>query len=141
MATVGSLIREAFRTRIIAATGLPDGSVLRSPRFHLDLEALPLISIYTHSDKPEEADQISSRRHGRVYTVAVEINVASRVEEDSTDDLAVAVRNAILSDSTLGGLCTYVVWASQEWGSKENAVAASASLLLFSCHYFWTPGA
>ena len=141
-ATIGSQIRAYFRSQISTATGLPLESILKSPRFHLDGANFPLISVYTHSDKSEDPNQISNRRHGRFYTVAVEINVEGRVEEDSTDDLAVAVRNAILSgDGTLGGLCKYVVWTSQDWGAKENNVATSATLLLFACHYIWTPGA
>jgi len=141
MATIGSQIRSYFHTAIMAATGLPESSVLKSPRFHLDGDNLPLISIYTHSDKPLVVDQISDRRHSRIYTVAVEINVGGRVEEDTTDALAVQVRQAILADGTLGRLVNFTVWASQEWGAKENASAESATLLLFSCHYIWTPGA
>ena len=141
MPTIGSQIRNYFHTAIMSATGLPETSVLKSPRFHLDGDNLPLISVYSHGDKPLEADQISDRRHSRVYTVAVEINAAGRVEEDTTDALAIQVRQAILSDGTLGRLVNFTVWSSQEWGAKDNATAESATLLLFSCHYLWTPGA
>ena len=35
MATIGSQIRSYFHTAIMAATGLPESSVLKSPRFHI----------------------------------------------------------------------------------------------------------
>ena len=137
MATIGSQIRAYFHAQIVAATGLASAKVLKSPRFTVDAKDLPLIAVYSHSDKPEDADQISSRTHGRIYTVAVEMDVQGRIEEDATDALAVQIRKAILSDGTLGGICTYTTWSSQEWGSKETAIAESASVMLFSCHYMW----
>ena len=141
MATLGSKIRAYFHSALVTATGLPDSKVLKSPRFHVEAVDLPIVSVYTHSDKPVDADAVSDRPHDRIYTVAVEINVAAREEEDATDALSIAVRSAILTDGTLGGLCSYTTWASQEWGSKENELAESATLLLFSCHYLWRPGA
>ena len=139
MATRAFLIRESFHAKIVAATDLADTKVLRSPRFQVDAADLPVVAVYAHGDRPVDPEAISDRRHDRVYTVAVEINAVGRIEEDATDVLATAVRKAILADGTLGGLCSYITWASQEWGSKETQVAESATLLLFSCHYMWSP--
>ena len=139
MTTIGSKIRSYFHTTIATATGLPAISILKSPRFQVGSADLPVVAIYTHSDRAEDPNQISDRRHSRVYTVAVEVAVEGRIEEDSTDALAALIRKAILTDGTLGSICTYTTWVSQEWGAKETQVAESATMMLFSCHYMWSP--
>jgi hypothetical protein len=141
MSTLGAAVRAYFHARIVATTGLPDASVLTSPRWHTDAANLPVAAVYSLSDAPVDPSQVSDRPHDRILVLAVELDVAGRGEEDATDALATQVRQAILTDGTLGGLpgVHFTVWAKQEWGAKETRIPESATRLLFAVHYTWRP--
>jgi len=139
MSTLQKQIRDQVVTLLTAATGLPAGSIYRSPRRDIPADTLPAILIYSHGDRPVNADEDHQDTHERTYTLRVEIRVQGRVEEDATDDLAVQVRRAILADDTLGQLTIRGLWESQQWDGVENDLPESGTALDFTFHYFWSP--
>jgi len=139
MTTLQKQIRNQVFDLVLAQAGLPAESLYRSPRRDIPAVDLPAILIYSHGDRPVNADDDHQQIHERVYTLRIEIRVAARVEEDATDDLAVKVRRAILTDDSLGQLVNRTQWEQQQWDGVENDIPESGTALDFAFHYFWSP--
>lgn len=141
MSTIQKQIRDAFVSLITAQ--VPGVNVFRAPRRDLGEADLPAICIFSHTDRPESEDDDHQQSHPRVYTLRVEIIVAGRVEEDVTDDLAVSVRKAVLSDDSLAGgglaLTRRITWSQQTWSGAEGDPAEALTGLEFNCFYLWRP--
>lgn len=139
MSTIQKRIRDQVVTLLTAASGLPAESIYRAPRRDVPVESLPALLIYSHGDRPVSQEDDHQGVHERIYTLRVEIRVAARVEEDATDDLAVSVRRALLTDDSLGKLANRAIWESQQWDGVENETPESGTALDFSFYYFWSP--
>jgi hypothetical protein len=136
MSTLQKQIRTYVGAQILATTGL---TVLSSPRVEIPVENLPAIAVFSHSDKAVDAAADSSRKHQRIYTLAVDLTAMGRGEEDITEPTAILIRKAILADGSLGGLVNYTTWADQQWAGTETDKPMAGTVLLFSFHYFWSP--
>jgi len=132
-------IRDAIRPLVVAAAGIPDTSYFAAPRKDLADALMPLVAVYSTGDVPADPSDDHSRTHQRIYTLQVEIRCSGREEEDTTDELAIAIRRAILSDDTLGGLALRTTWVNQGWDGQDGDPPYSATGLQFSFHYFWSP--
>lgn len=138
MSTVQKLLRNALVSRI--QTALPAVTIFRAPRRELADTELPAVCIFGQHDRPQNADEDDhSKAHARVYTVRVEIRAKGLVEDDTTDVLAVAVRGAVLTEDTLGGLCDRTTWGEQLWDGDEGDPPLSGTALEFNHFYLWRP--
>jgi len=129
-------IRNAVVTLLEAIPGV---HVFRSPRFEIAEAELPALAVFSHGDRPEDQDDDHQKSHRRTYTLRVEIRAKGRPEEDATDDLAVAVRKAILADDSLGGLVHRITWAEQAWDGDEGEFPLAGTYLDFNVFYLWRP--
>lgn len=136
MSTLQKQIRTAIAANIQAGTGL---APLMSPRCDVATLDLPAVCIFSHGDKPQDEEEDHQKAHHRIYTVAVDVSAEGRPEEDATDDLAVKVRQAVLSDDSLGGLVDRVIWADQIWAGVEGETPMAGTVLTFNCFYLWRP--
>ena len=137
MSSIQFQIRAAVRPALQAATGLEP---LNSPRQNLATKQLPALILFSHGDKPLDANEDHSRQHPRVYTLRVEIRVQDRPEDDATDDLAVLVRTTILQGGTFGvPAVREVFWLDQQWAGAEGDVPLVGTALDFNFVYLWSP--
>lgn len=140
MTTTQRKIRDAFATKIQAA--LPAVFFFRAPRRNLSEKELPAVCLFSHGDRPASEDDDHQQPHERVYTLRVEIRAITLPEEDGTDPLAIAVRQAILADDSLG-LTTVgvhrVTWAEQAWDGDDGDPQLGGTYLDFNCYYTWRP--
>jgi len=138
MSTTQKLLRDAVVASVQAA--LPGVSIFRAPRRELAESDLPAVCIFGQHDRAQNADEDDhTKAHQRVYTLRVEIRAKGLVEDDTTDSLAVAVRRAVLTEDTLGGLCDRTVWSEQVWDGDEGDPPLSGTALDFSHFYLWRP--
>lgn len=138
--TLQAQIRAAARALLMAKTGFPEESIFRAPRRNLSPEELPALCIYSHGDRPVNPDDDATRPHERVYILRVEVRVSDRPEDDATDDLASQVRQAILTDDSLGlPDVRRIVWADQQWDGAEDEKPLAGTALDFNVHYLWRP--
>ena len=138
MSTTQKLLRDAVVSAVQAA--LPGVSIFRAPRRELAGTELPAVCIFGQHDRPQNADEDDhAKAHPRAYTTRVEIRAKGLVEDDATDDLAVVVRRAVLSDDTLGGLCYRTTWSEQLWDGDDGDPPLSGTALEFSHFYLWRP--
>lgn len=129
-------IRNAVVTLL---TAIPGVTVHRSPRYEIAEKELPALAVFSHGDRPEDQDDDHQKSHRRVYTLRVEVQANGRPEEDATDDLAVAVRKAILADDSLGQLVHRITWAEQAWDGDEGEFPLAGTYLDFNVFYLWRP--
>ena len=138
MSTVQRQIRDAFEARIKAA--LPAVNFFRCPHRELAEGELPAVCLFGLTDRPEHGDEDDHQQaHERVYTVRVEIQVPERGDDDATDDLAVAVRSAVLADDSLDRLVSRITWSEQAWDGSEGEFSIAGTLLNFNVFYLWRP--
>lgn len=138
MSTVQKLLRNAVVSAV--STAIPTAFVFRAPRREIAEGELPAVCIFGQHDRPAGAEEEDhARAHSRVYTVRVEIRAKGLVEDDTTDDLAVSVRRAILADDTLGGLCYRTTWGEQLWDGDEGDPPLAGTALEFNHFYLWRP--
>ena len=137
MSTQQRVIRDAIFTRL--AVQLPGVILMRSPRRMVDDAEIPCVCVFSHGDRPANADDDHAQSHERIYTVRVEAIAAGRPEEDATDALAIAVRKAILTDDSLGGSAWRITWAGQVWSGDEGDPVQALTGLDFDVTYLWSP--
>lgn len=120
--------------------GLTDDQVHLLSTVQVDVDALPDVNVWTVEDRPKEGEEETDSAGGqmRVLTFAAAISTKS-LEEADTDPFAVAFRQAILSDPTLGGLAMSTVWAAQEWGEGNTSTPTVSTKLTFRATYPWSP--
>ncbi len=134
-------IREAIKARLEAQ--LPGVPVHLAPRFVVPDSGLPCVGIFSRGDRPlDEGDH--AKAHSRIYTLRIEVAAKGRPEEDATDDLAVAVRTAILTDDSLTdpgqlGLASGIFWVGQDWDGEEGDEPEAKTGLDFDIYYRWRP--
>ena len=96
--------------------------------------------MFSHHDRPADAAADSSRPHERIYTLAVDQQHVGRQEEDTTEALAIQVRQALLvHPMDLPQDVSYVTWGEQQWAGVETEKPLSGTVQLFSFHYLWRP--
>lgn len=139
MSTLQKAIRDQVVNLIQTATGLPTGSIYRSPRRDIAATDLPAVLVYSHGDKAANLDDNQQYPHERMYTLRVEVRVQGRVEEDVTDPLATQIRHALLAEDTLGGLVIRTLWEQQIWDGVEEDIPESGTALDFTFHYLYQP--
>jgi hypothetical protein len=140
MSTLQKQIRDLVLTKVQATTGFTDANSYRAPRRDIPAVDLPALLIYSHNDRPIDADVDQRFPHERAYTLRVELRVKERVEDDATDLLASQVRRALLTtDDTLGGLVMRTIWDQQQWDGVENDIPESGTALDFTFHYVFQP--
>lgn len=104
MAHVRKQIRDAIVT---AVTGLTTtgSNVFRSRLYPLETTKLPGLCIFTRSEAVEFDTLTMSRSINRVLDVIIEGYVSATANYDNTlDQIAVEVEEALAADATLGGL-------------------------------------
>ena len=104
MAHVRKQIRDAIVT---AVTGLTTtgSNVFRSRIYPLEQTKLPGLCVFTRSEAVEFDTLTISRSISRVLDVMIEAYVSATANYDNTlDQIAVEVEEAIAADVTLGGL-------------------------------------
>lgn len=104
MAHVRKQIRDAIVT---AVTGLTTtgSNVFRSRLYPLESSKLPGLCIFTRSEAVEFDTLTMSRSINRVLDVIIEGYVSATANYDNTlDQIAVEVEEALAADATLGGL-------------------------------------
>lgn len=136
MTTQQKQIRLAMEAAILAATGI---TPLKAPRRELGSQDMPAIALFGHDDRPLDDEYDHQGPHPRIYTVRVEVCVEELVEDDATDDLAAQIRQAVLHDDSLGGLCDRILWSAQQWDGAEGEEPMSRTALDFQVHYRWRP--
>lgn len=125
MSHVRKQIRSYFETQL---TGLASiGSNIFESRIYPLVQAkLPALIVYTSSEDVEEVSFSSSVSQERKLTVTVEGYVRALANfDDSLDQIAVEVEEAILDDRTLGGLskdCQLTGISTQFSGEGEQPV-------------------
>lgn len=133
-------LQKQIRTAVAALLGtIPGVKVFASPRFDIAEAELPALCVFSHGDVPSNSDDDHARAHERTYTLRVEIRAKGRPEEDATDDIAVAVRKAILADDSLGQLVHRITWAEQAWDGDEGEFPLAGTYLDFNVFYLWRP--
>lgn len=137
MSTVQKAIRDAIFTRLTAQ--IPDVTVFRSPRRSIDDSEIPCVCVFSHGDRPADADSNHSETHQRIYTVRIEVIANGRPEEDATDELASKVRTVVLSEGALPNGNCQVSWAGQVWSGDEGDPVQALTGLDFDITYFWSP--
>ena len=125
MSHVRKQIRSYFETQL---TGLASiGSNIYESRIYPLVQAkLPALIVYTSSEDVEEVSFSSYVSQERKLTVTVEGYVRALANfDDSLDQIAVEVEEAILDDRTLGGLakdCQLASISTQFSGEGEQPV-------------------
>lgn len=138
MSTLQRQIRDAFATRIQGA--LPGAQFFRAPHRELNKAELPAACLFGRQDRAVNGDEDDHQcRHERCYTVRVELLVAERGDGDATDEMAAAVRAAVLSDDSLSNLVSRITWAEQAWDGSEGEFPLSGTYLDFNVFYLWSP--
>lgn len=141
MSTQQKLIRTEFKNRIVAQ--LPGVNVLWAVRRELAESEFPAVNLFPGGDRPESNDDDHAKVHPRVYTIVAEITCLGRPEDDATDDLAVAVRKAVLPDdasgAVLSGMAKRITWTDQEWDGGEGDNPIAGTKLEFNVYYTWRP--
>ena len=133
-------VRAAAKPLLLAASGLQETAYFPSPRRNLSPAELPALCVYSHGDRPADADADATQCHERVYTLRVEVRVADRPEDDATDALAAAVRRALLTDDSLGlPFVRRITWIDQQWDGAEEESPLAGTALDFNVHYLWSP--
>jgi len=134
-------LQKQIRLALVAllTQGFPDMHVFQAPRRQLDHPDMPSLSIFSHEDRPLNDEDDQQRSHIRCYTVRVELRVESLVEDDATDDLAVRVRQCLMTESLLGGLALRITWSAQQWDGAEGETPMAGTALDFNIHYLWRP--
>lgn len=129
-------IRDAAVVLLSTISGV---TVFRAPRREIGESELPALAVYSVGDRPESESAGGIDPHRRVYTLRVEIRVKARVEDDATDDLAMAVRRVLLP-SDLGDPANRCIdWTEQVWDGDEGEWPISGTCLDFAVSYLWRP--
>jgi hypothetical protein len=127
MSHVRKQIRDAYAT---ALTGLTTtgANVFKGRYYQLQNAKLPALLIYTSSEAAEINVMGSSRGSDRLISVTVEgYAKSSGVVEDTLDQIAVEVEEAIAADVTFSGIAkdtTYTGFELDASADPEQTVAA-----------------
>jgi hypothetical protein len=146
MSTQQKVIRDAIVARLTTQlTGLvaPE-HIFRSPERDLADSEIPAVCVFSHSDRPANSDDNTDSQHRRIYTVRIEVVSNGRPQEDATDDLAIAVRRALLSDDSLPSASWVpaawaISWSGQIWSGSEGEQVQALTALDFDVFYLWRP--
>ncbi len=133
-------IRDAVATTLtgLATTG---SNVFVSRVYPLENASLPGISIMTDNDVAE-IDNTSATNGNRIVWANLGLIIKAHVQEsassldDTLDQIEVEVRQALLSDITLGGLAKDIWWISSDITLEgENAKPIGLAEILFNVSY------
>ena len=123
-------VRKQIRDSIVTAlTGLDTigANVFQSRVYPISSGSLPALTIYTKSESQEYATMTKPRTIERTLTVSVDSYVqAVTGYDDSLDQIAVEIEDAITADATLGGLAKdvrIVSYESDYSGDPDQPVA------------------
>ncbi|MBG3875500.1 hypothetical protein FVW20_00275 [Desulfovibrio oxamicus] len=96
-------ITKAVEALLKAALPTVEGRVYRSRVRHIQSKRLPAIGVYGLKEALDAKDT-SPPRYTRDLTLAVEVVANGEGMDDTLNDLADAVEDALVADPTLGGL-------------------------------------
>lgn len=101
-------VRKQIRDAIVAATtglSITGSNVFRSRIYPIEQTKLPGLCIFTKSEAVEFDTLTMSRSVNRVLDVTIEAYVSATINYDNTlDEIAVEVEEALAADPTLGSL-------------------------------------
>ena len=120
MSHVRKQLRDAYAT---ALTGLTTtgSNVFKGRYYSLQSAKLPALCVYTGSEAAEINVMGSSRGSDRLVSVTIEGYVkSSNVVEDTLDQIAVEVEEAIAADVTLGGIAKDTTYAGFELDANAD---------------------
>lgn len=133
-------IRDGVATTLtgLATTG---SNVFVSRVYPLESASLPGITIMTDNDVAE-IDNTSAMNSNRIVWANLGLIIKAHVQEsassldDTLDQIEVEVRQALLSDITLGGLAKDIWWISSDITLEgENAKPIGLAEILFNVSY------
>ena len=130
MSHVRKQIRDAAATALtgLATTG---SNVFKGRYFSIQTPKLPALLVYTTSEDAELGVMGSSRGSDRVLALVVEAYAISKtVVEDTLDQIAVEVEEALASDITLGGLTRDLRYTGFELDANADPEQTVATIRL-----------
>jgi len=136
MSHVRKQIRDAVAT---ALTGLTTTgtNVFKGRYFSMQTPKLPALLVYTTNEDAELSIMGSSRGSDRVLTLVVEgYAISKTIVEDTLDQIAVEVEEAMASDYTLSGLTRDVRYTGFELDANADPEQTVAVIrLIFDIKY------
>lgn len=139
MTPITTQILAHVRAAIVAATGLPESQVYLDRGEDIDDDALPQVIVFAQNDDPREDDgENSDGVEDRGFQFGVSVAVRAG-EPSGTDELAVKVRKAVLSDRSLGNLVRWTSRGTQTWGRGAGSTPTQMTEQLFKSIFVFDP--